>query len=413
MKKAFQTFLVWFAIFLAINFIITSFFNPQEANKLASEDFVSITNSEEYSKGSEVILKLQTNQEKAITYSHQCEKPPFEIFRLSGTNKEKVESNIQLKCEGETSYTLEPGQETSISYIKWANTLFSENGRYIIEGQIEDQNFQSNEFLIKDKGWFMTGWENLIYQPIYNTLIFLISLVPGNNLGLAIVILTLILRTILLIPTHKSLKSQREMQKMQPKLEAIRKKYKNNQEKIAMETMKIWKEHKVNPLSSCLPLLIQFPILIALFYVIQSGLNPDQAVLLYGPIADFQLSQIDTIFLGILDLATQEMFVLPLIIGGLQFFQLRMLSSKIKQNQPKKKKKKKKKEDAMPDMQAANKMMQYIMPVMIAIFTATLPAGVGLYWGTSTLYSIGQQYFIQRNEDKNKKPKEPQVKVIS
>ncbi|MBI2453584.1 membrane protein insertase YidC, partial [Candidatus Peregrinibacteria bacterium] len=151
------------------------------------------------------------------------------------------------------------------------------------------------------------------YQPLYNTLIFFIRIAPRRDLGLAIILLTLLIRVILLVPSQRAMVSQRHMQELQPKLDHLRKKYEGNQERLAKETMQLWKEHKVNPFGSCLPILVQFPVLIALFYVIQNGLNPDNAHLLYAPFKDTDFSAIHTKFLGILELTKMNVIVLPLI----------------------------------------------------------------------------------------------------
>lgn len=255
---------------------------------------------------------------------------------------------------------------------------------------------ESNEFEVVEPNIFSKIWTTIFYQPIYNILIFLASVVPYHDLGLAIILLTIIIRTILLIPSQKGLKSQRKLQEIQPKIAHLKEKHKDNQEMIAKETMALWKEHKVNPVGGCLPLLIQFPVLIALFYVIQSGLNPDNVYLLYEPLKNFPLASMNLNFLGILDLSKVNFFVLPLIVGSLQFFQMKLATMRSQKAQEKTKKKEDKKPTKGDEMQIANQMMTYVMPVMIAIFTASVPAGVGLYWSTSTLYGIVQQIFVNK-----------------
>jgi len=146
-------------------------------------------------------------------------------------------------------------------------------------------------------------------------------------------------------------------------------------------------------MSSCLPMLIQFPILIALFYVVKGGLeviNPD---LLYNTLKNVDLTNINPNFLGLIDLTKTSVIVLPIIVGGMQFIQMRLALAKtqnkalaVKKDQP----------NPMPMM---NKMMQYFMPIMIAVFVASLPAAVGFYWGTSTLFGIGQQLIVNRSKD--------------
>jgi YidC/Oxa1 family membrane protein insertase len=148
-------------------------------------------------------------------------------------------------------------------------------------------------------------------------------------------------------------------------------------------------------------MLLQFPFLIALFYVIKGGLNPDNAYLLYTQYGDLALQNINVNFFGLLDLTKKNIYVLPLVVGGLQFCQMHLAMSR-------KGKKKGKKSD---EMAMATNMMTYIMPIMIAVFTASLPSGVGIYWGTSTFYGIVQQLFV--NKGPLKDPKEPTVKVIN
>jgi YidC/Oxa1 family membrane protein insertase len=150
--------------------------------------------------------------------------------------------------------------------------------------------------------------------------------------------------------------------------------------------MAIWKKHKVNPMGSCLPMLIQFPILIALFYVVKDGLNVTDPNLFYTPLKDFDLQSVNPVFLGILDLTKLNIIVLPLIVGGLQFLQIRLSFAKMNKSS----------NAAMPMM---NTMMQFFLPVMIAVFTASLPAAVGFYWGTSTVFAIGQQIVVNRSKN--------------
>ena len=148
-------------------------------------------------------------------------------------------------------------------------------------------------------------------------------------------------------------------------------------------------------------MLLQFPFLIALFYVIKGGLNPDNAYLLYTQYGDLGLQNINVNFLGLLDLTKRNFYVLPLVIGGLQFFQMQLAMAK----------KSKKNGKQSNEMAMATNMMTYVMPVMIAVFTASLPAGVGIYWGTSTSYGIVQQIFV--NKGPLTDSKEPKVKVIT
>ena len=252
----------------------------------------------------------------------------------------------------------------------------------------------------------MSGLFNaILYQPLFNGLVFLYEYVTFEDLGLAIIVLTIIVRLILYPLSYKAFRNQVLMQRIQPEIKKIQHDHKDNKEKQAELLMKVWKENKVNPLTSCLPIIIQMPILIGLFYAVRNGINPDQTYLLYEPLKSFNLSNINTLFLGILDLTKNDIFVLPVLVGLLQFIQMKLSMAK---KAKKKEEPEKEKKEGMPDMEIVTKSMTYFMPIMIAVFTITLPAGVGLYWGVSTLYGIGQQLVI----NKESKQSEPNVVVV-
>jgi YidC/Oxa1 family membrane protein insertase len=161
-------------------------------------------------------------------------------------------------------------------------------------------------------------------------------------------------------------------------------------------------------------MLIQFPILIALYFSVREVAVAENSYMLYEFQQNFDFGTIQTMFLGILELAEREQIFLPITIGILQFAQMKLTFSLKKSKTPEPKEKKK---DGMPDMSSMNKSMTYAMPLMIAFFTASLPAGVGLYWGTSTLFGIGQTIAINREKPEDKKNKsnnssEVTVKVV-
>ncbi len=379
---------------------------------LAENDIGIATVKTEYAYGKEVKLTLQNNLEETVTIENDCPAEPLDVYKYENGEWTQMTATYDLECAG-VDYILAPGEKTTLSYLSWTYGIFDELGRYQIRYEYNDKTYYSNEFSIVEPGFMTKMWREAFYNPIYNGLIFIVSVLPNHSLALAIIIITLIIRTILLVPSQQAIKSQKKMQDIQPKLEEVKKKYAGNQEKIAMETMKIWQENKVNPLGSCLPLLIQFPILIALFYTIKTGLDPDKVALLYDFQKDFSLAAINPGFLGIFDLTKIDIYFFPIAVGLLQFTQMRLALSrkKVKKKEEPKKKAVKKKEEPKNmagEMEQANKMMQYFMPLMIAFFTASIPSGVGLYWGTSTLYGIVQQIVANRDSGKE----EPQVKVI-
>lgn len=401
--------ITWVVIFFAF-LTISKLFAPTPAAQPApvpGQVLVIEPVDSSFTNGEEVKVKVKNVSAQAVELPMNCPKNPLTVLARKGDGTFETRSaEAKIDCgDAAKTLTLAAGAETVVTYSFWNHALFNDAGTYAVEVTLapgtstealtgtSTATIRSGEFQITPAGFWRKFFRSVFYQPLYNVLIFLISVVPLHDLGLAIIALTILIRIVLLVPSQRAIVSQRRMQELQPKLEKIKKEYAGNQEKIAQETMRLWKEHKVNPFGSCLPLLIQFPVLIALYYVIQSGLNPDNTFMLYGPIANFDTSTIHTDFFGILDLTKANKYVLPVIVGMLQFAQLQLTFIHTK-----KKKDGEKGETKAPpsEMERANKMMGYIMPVMIALFTASVPAGVGLYWAVSTIFAIGQQAVVNR-----------------
>lgn len=393
-KKNIIKWVLFFLIFLAVMQMFSKKQSaPPETMTKAAIGVMPAKDS--YSSGEEVIIKVRNNTETPVTLPSNCPKNPFKVLAWTNEKFEERSTETKIKCELAPNIIIAPNTETKVSYTYWNHALFGEPGRYKVEialsGGTTTGVFASPEFTVNEAGFFRKLFRKGFYQPLYNVLVFFITIAPARDLGFAIILLTLLIRLVLLIPSQKAIVSQRRMQELQPRLAQIKKKYAGNQERIAQETMQLWKEHKVNPFGSCLPILIQFPVLIALFYVIQNGLNPDNSHLIYGPLKNTDLTDIHTNFLGLLELTRVNAFILPLIVGGLQFLQLKLTMAK-----KKKIAEGEQKQDQPSEMDTANKTMTYIMPVMIAVFTASVPAGVGLYWGISTIFAIGQQLIANR-----------------
>lgn len=233
----------------------------------------------------------------------------------------------------------------------------------------------------------MNIFHTYLFQPIFNLLVFLYNVIPGGEMGFAIITLTIIIKLLLWPLMSKSLKSQKALQDLQPKVEAIKEKYKDDKEALAKEMMKLYQEEKVNPLSSCLPVLVQLPILIALYRVLLVGFEPSTLDQLYGFVKN--PGEINVVFLGVLDLSVKSTF-LAVLAGIFQFFQTRMLMHK---KVPKEVEGKKgaKDESVMASM---NKSMMYFMPIVTVVIGISLPGGLTLYWVTVNIVSIIQQKYI-------------------
>lgn len=404
MKKNLLLFII---IFLAVNLVFNFFFKQKNNDSEVKNEIIFAMQKNDFGVGDLVALEIKNNTAQAVTFKNTCPEQPFEVLYLKNGSWTTKKHRAEISCQNAADYVVKAGENITVDYASWNYALFSEVGKYKIRAATsESKTLESQEFEIKPQGTFGYLWTTLFYQPLYNVLIFFINVVPGHDLGVGIILMTILIRTILLIPSQNALKSQRKMQELQPKLNKIKEKFKDNQEMMTKETYAVWKEHKVNPFGSCLPLLIQFPVLIALYHVVQNGLNPDNSYLLYGALKNFSYVGIHVNFLNILDLTKINIYVLPLLVGGLQFLQMKLAmirskTAKVNENAGDRSR-------PVPatkvgnEMDMANKMMIYFMPGMIAVFTASVPAGMGLYWCVSTIYGIAQQLVVNYQADSQK-----------
>ena len=258
----------------------------------------------------------------------------------------------------------------------------------------------------------MSIFVTVLYDPLYNTLMFLYKNIPGQDLGVAIILLTLLIKAILFWPSLSAIHSQQKMQEIQPKLKELQEKYKDKKEELSRQLMGFYKQHKVNPFSSCLPLLLHLPILIALYRVFFTGLsvdatthllNADQLSHLYAPLRSaFETLQLNTLSFNFINLAAKHNVILAILAGAAQFWQSKMMMS---QRPPKV-------EGAKDEDTAAlvSKQMTYMLPIMTVIFGYQFPAGLAMYWLVSTMFQVAQQYYYFRwHKPKLTPPGAPEV----
>lgn len=238
---------------------------------------------------------------------------------------------------------------------------------------------------------------------IYHFLIF--AHIP-YAFGFSIILLTVIIRLILYPLTFSQLKTTQKMQKIAPHLDNLKKLHKNDAKRLRSETMKLYKEHGVNPAAGCLPALIQLPIIWALYSVLQHvvSLSPHLATAEINKILYFSFLKINGVWdQGFFGLAlgvspsvlykTIGVFALlaPILTALFQFIQSKLMFPKIEGADIKKKK-----DDFASAMQTQS---LYVFPLMIGFFSYTLPLGLSLYWNTFTIFGIIQQYHVQEFED--------------
>ncbi len=232
-------------------------------------------------------------------------------------------------------------------------------------------------------------------EPIFNLLVFLYNYLSFGDLGIAIILLTIIIRLIFLPLSQKSIKSQKSLQELQPKIEKLKKEYGNDKEKLGRAMMDLYKEHKINPLSSCLPLLIQLPFFIAVFEIFRHGISEKSLEMVYPFISRPEV--IDNLAFGFLDLS-QPSIPLAVLTGLAQFWQTKMITTK---------KPEVKSEGAKDEGMAAmmNKQMTYFLPLFIVFIGATLPAALTLYLFVFNVTMALQQLYMfkkKNNDDSDK-----------
>ncbi|MFH0805596.1 MAG: YidC/Oxa1 family membrane protein insertase [Patescibacteria group bacterium] len=244
-------------------------------------------------------------------------------------------------------------------------------------------------------GFIITIFNEVLYRPLFNALVWLYNFIPGNDLGLAIIILTVLIRFILYPLSKKAIQSQKAISKLQPKIKEIQKKYKDKEEQ-AKAMMELYKKYKVNPMTGCLPILIQLPILIALYRVFFNGLNPEALNTLYSFIE--KPESLNVMFLGLINLS-QRSILLAVLAGAFQFVQSKMIM-------PQNTNKQKGESGKMDFSSMMTKQMVYMMPVITIFIAWNLPSALPLYWIVITLFGVVQQYFtkveVAKVEIKNK-----------
>lgn len=214
-----------------------------------------------------------------------------------------------------------------------------------------------------------------IIGPLTDILKFLT--ITLNSYGLAIIIFTLLVRGILSPLNLRQLRQSRRMAALAPKLKELQQRYKGNREELTRETMRLYKEEGVNPAAGCMPLLVQLPILYAMFYVFQELAHKTTPAIYHAQFLWFTLDKPDHLFGHFFLGANSYWGPLPILTAATQWVQSRMIM------QP----------TTDPQQRATQQIMQF-MPLFILFFAVNYPSGLALYWLTSTIFSIVMQYFI-------------------
>lgn len=237
-------------------------------------------------------------------------------------------------------------------------------------------------------------WNTVLYQPLLNALAFLVSVIPGGDVGIAVIILTILVKIILFPLSQKSIESQAEMNILAPEINKIKASGASKEEQARL-TFELYKKHNANPFSGCLLVLIQIPVIFALYYVFFKGINFESG-LLYSFIRVPE--NVNMIFLGILDI-TKKSLVLAILAGVSQYLQAHFMPARLDDSShsdgPK---------STAPSFQESfsknmSMQMKYIFPFVVAFIAYSISGAVALYWITGNLFMVGQQIYVQREKN--------------
>lgn len=238
-------------------------------------------------------------------------------------------------------------------------------------------------------------WHTFFFDPVYNTLVFFIDIIPGGDVGLAIIATVVVVKLFLLPLSIKAVKTQKILREIEPKLREIKEKFKSNREEQAKAMMAVYQEAGMNPFASILLLFIQIPIVIALYLAVAKGggvplpsINVD---LLYSFIPTPNAENVTMNFLGLIDI-TGKSLLLAFAAGVAQFFQVRLAMPPLPPRDP----------NAAPDlkedfMRNMHLQMRYVMPIIIFFAAYVLSAAIALYFFVSNVAGILQELYVKKH----------------
>ncbi|MDB5194236.1 MAG: 60 kDa inner rane insertion protein preprotein translocase subunit YidC [Parcubacteria group bacterium] len=232
-----------------------------------------------------------------------------------------------------------------------------------------------------------TIYHSFIYTPLYNLLVLLFKIAPWADAGVIVVLLTLIVRFVLFPLSKKAIVTQVAMQEINPKLAEIKEKHKDSQEEQTKATLALYKEKGINPFSGILLLIVQLPIIWALYRIfLYGGLPTVNLGLLYSFV--HAPSHINTVFLGLIDITKKSAF-LAALAAITSFFQLKIATGRMAAPQG----------TGFSDNLARSMQtqMKYFFPLIVFFISYKISGVIALYWLTTNLFTIAQELYVRRN----------------
>jgi len=233
-------------------------------------------------------------------------------------------------------------------------------------------------------------YNTFIYHPLYNALIWIVAHIPGHDAGLAVILLTCLVKFILLPLSKKSVVTQLKMKQLQPELTKIQEKYKDNRAELSQRLMAFYKENKLNPFSGLFLIILQIPIIIALYRVFNNGgFQSLNAALLYS--WNTIPEHINTLFLGLIDL-THRNIVLSVLVGISQFIQARLAIPPAAPAPT---------DGSKPSLgsdfaRSMSMQVKYVLPIFVFFISLSFSSVLSIYWITSNLFAIGQELYFRK-----------------
>jgi YidC/Oxa1 family membrane protein insertase len=236
-------------------------------------------------------------------------------------------------------------------------------------------------------------WHTFFFDPVYNALVFFIDVVPNGDVGVAIILTVLLVKTILLPVSIKAAKTQKIMREIEPKVKELKVKYKDDKQAQAQAMMEVYRDAGMNPFASIFLVFLQIPIIIALYFSVSSGGGVPLPQINVDLLYSFVAAPIDITmnFLGMIDILDKSI-LLALGAGVTQYIFVTLsmpkLPPKVEGAEPNMK------DDFMRNMQT---QMKYVMPVLITVIAYTISAAIALYFLVSNLTSIAQEFYIRKH----------------
>ena len=237
--------------------------------------------------------------------------------------------------------------------------------------------------------WIAVAFSAAIYTPLYNGLVFLVGIMPGDDMGLAVIVLTIIVRFILFPLSKRAVAAQLAMKRIAPEVEKLKQKYKDKPEEQGKAIFALYKENDVHPFAGFALVLVQIPILLGLYWVFsRGGLPAVDTSLLYSFV--HAPSGVNMEFLGLVNMAAPHSIVLSALAAISQFIYTRLSMGATETSSPV--------EASLSGDMAKSFEVQarYILPLFVGVISYTLAAAAPLYWATSNLFMIAQEYFSGR-----------------